>query len=134
VTTKREGPILIVEDDPTLAGLLEHHLRGHGFEVRIAASAEEVAPIFAATQPWLVLLDINLPGETGWSLLRSGPLSAPDRPPVVVITSTTVHPRRLDEFGLDGYLPKPFPMETLVATVERLAAGNEVTGGSEIDG
>ena len=49
-------------------------------------------------------------------------------------TSLTVSPRRLDEFDVAGYLPKPFPMETLLATVERLAAGRSVGGGSVIDG
>ena len=39
---------------------------------------------------------------------------------MVIASATTVSPRRLAEFGVAGYLPKPFPLETLVATVERL--------------
>jgi DNA-binding NarL/FixJ family response regulator len=39
---------------------------------------------------------------------------------VVIASATTVNPRRLDEFRVAGYLPKPFPLETLVATIERL--------------
>jgi DNA-binding response OmpR family regulator len=131
----RSGPILLVEDDPTLAGLLDHHLRAHGYDVRVAASAEEAVPLLSSDPaPWLVLLDINLPGETGWWLLRSGPLAEPGHPDVVVITSLTVNPRRLAEFDLAGYLPKPFPMETLLAAVERLAVGRLLEGGSVIDG
>ena len=37
-------------------------------------------------------------------------------------TATTVNPRRLRELGVAGYLPKPFAMETLVATVERVSS------------
>jgi DNA-binding NarL/FixJ family response regulator len=39
----------------------------------------------------------------------------------VVATATPISPRRLREFGVAGYLPKPFPMEALVSTLERLA-------------
>jgi DNA-binding response OmpR family regulator len=135
VTGARPGVILLVEDDPTLAGLLEHHLSAHGYEVRTVPSAEEVASsLEAGPRPSLVLLDINLPGDTGWSLLRSGPLAGPDHPQVVVMTSLTVSPRRLEEFDVAGYLPKPFPMETLLTTVERLSAGRSLEGGSVIDG
>jgi hypothetical protein len=39
---------------------------------------------------------------------------------VLVVTATTISPRRLREFGVAGYLPKPFPLETLIDTIERL--------------
>jgi len=70
-------------------------------------------------RPSLVLLDINLPGETGWDLLRGGSLGGLDAPPVVVVTATTIGPRRLREFGVAGYLPKPFALETLLEVCER---------------
>ena len=66
-----------------------------------------------------MLLDLNLPGETGWDFLRGPSLALAGNPPVVVTTATTVNPRRLRDFAVAGYLPKPFAMETLVATVER---------------
>jgi DNA-binding response OmpR family regulator len=67
-----------------------------------------------------VLLDLNLPGDTGWDLLRSPTYAGAGSPPVVVTSATTVSPRRLKEFQVAGYLPKPFPIETLVDTIERL--------------
>ena len=39
---------------------------------------------------------------------------------MVITSATTVSPKWLDEFGCAGYLPKPFPLDTLVATIERL--------------
>ena len=69
-----------------------------------------------------MLLDLNLPGDTGWDLLRGPALAAAGSPPVVITSATTVSPKRLAEFGCAGYLPKPFPLETLVATIERLIA------------
>ena len=67
-----------------------------------------------------MILDVNLPGQTGWSLLRGTALSDAGSPPVIVATATPVSPRQLKELGAAGYLPKPFPLETLRTTVERL--------------
>jgi DNA-binding response OmpR family regulator len=112
--------VLIVEDDESLRPILARHLAGRGFRIAEAASAEEaVARLRGGLVPALVLLDLNLPGETGWDLLRGDALAGAGNPPVVVTTAVTVNPRRLREFGVAGYLPKPFAMETLVATVER---------------
>ncbi len=120
-------PVLLVEDDPTFSGLVERHLQGHGYTVAVAGSvaqAEEwlraVATTPAAEQPGLVLLDINLPDEAGWALLRSDAFAAAGSPPVVVVTATTLSPRHLREYGVAGCLPKPFAMETLRSTIDRL--------------
>ena len=53
-------------------------------------------------------------------MLRSPAFEAAGRPPVVIASAMTVSPARLREFGVAGYLPKPFPLETLVATLDRL--------------
>lgn len=113
--------ILLVEDDESLRRILARHLRAHGYDVDEAASAEEAATILAeGVRPAVVLLDINLPGDNGWDLLRGPSLAAAGSPPVVVASALTISPRRLAEFGVAGYLPKPFPLETLTATVERV--------------
>jgi DNA-binding response OmpR family regulator len=115
------GPILLVEDDETLGNLLARHLRAHGHEVVIAGSTEEtVAVLEGGIRPSMVLLDINLPGETGWSVLRSEAFEAAGRPPVVVASAMSVNPARLREFGIAGYLPKPFGLDTLRSTIERI--------------
>jgi CheY-like chemotaxis protein len=96
-----------------------------------AGSAEEVPAVLAAgPRPSLILLDLNLPGDTGWDLLRAGPLAGPDAPPVVIVTATTIGPRRLREFGVAGYLPKPVALETLLEVCERFAARPAAPRGS----
>ena len=67
-----------------------------------------------------MLLDVNLPGDTGWDLLRGPALGQAGSPPVVITSAGTVSPKRLMEFRCAGWLPKPFPMETLVDTLDRL--------------
>jgi DNA-binding response OmpR family regulator len=117
----RSGPVLIVEDDESLRQIVSRHLRAQGYEVDEASSAEGAAgAIENGLRPRVVILDLNLPGDTGWDLLRGPALAAAGSPPVVIASATTVSPKRLAEFGVAGYLPKPFPLETLVATLERV--------------
>jgi len=112
--------VLLVEDDLTLAGIIARHLKARGHQVRSAESAEEVSGILGTGwKPTVVLLDINLPGESGWSFLRSGALGAAGTVPVYVVSATAVPPARLREFHCAGYLPKPFAVSTLVEIVER---------------
>jgi DNA-binding response OmpR family regulator len=122
MTDGRRG-VLIVEDDESLRRIVSQYLRAQGHEVDEAASAEVAVDALAGgLRPGVVILDLNLPGDTGWDLLRGPALAGAGSPPVIITSATTVSPRRLAEFGCAGYLPKPFPLETLVATVERLLA------------
>ena len=78
MTDRSRTPILLVEDDETLAGLLARHLRAHGSPGRVAPTAEAASRAGRrARGPSLVLLDINLPGETGWALLRTEAYATP---------------------------------------------------------
>jgi DNA-binding response OmpR family regulator len=113
--------LLLVEDDEPLAGLLSAHLRARGYTVTVAPTAEAAEDaLIRGGRPDVLLLDINLPGETGWSLLRSGAFAEAGRPPVIVASAMSVSPSRLREFGVAGYLPKPFALDTLRSTIERL--------------
>ena len=113
--------LLLVEDDEPLAGLLSAHLRARGYAVTVAPTAEAAQVELAGdARPDLLLLDINLPGETGWSLLRSDAFATAGRPPEIVASAMSVSPARLREFGVAGYLPKPFALDTLRSTIERL--------------
>jgi DNA-binding response OmpR family regulator len=123
------GQILLVEDDEPLELAIARHLRARGHAVRVAQSAEEARAVLAsAARPSIVILDINLPGETGWSLLRGHEYEAAGRPPVVVVTATHVHSSWLREYRVAGYLPKPFALETLVEIVERTMSRQDASG------
>lgn len=113
--------VLVVEDDESLRRIVGHYLRSQGIGVAEAASAEDATrALEGGLRPELIVLDINLPGDNGWDLLRGPAFDAAGRPPVVIASALPVSPKRLAEFGIAGYLPKPFPVETLVATIERL--------------
>jgi two-component system, OmpR family, response regulator len=113
-------PILLVEDDDSLRSTVARYLRLRGYAVLEADSAEQARERLATgPRPGLVLLDLNLPGDTGWELLRDGPLASGEGPPVVIVSAIPVGHRQLAEHRVAGYLPKPFPLDTLVSTVER---------------
>ena len=112
--------VLFVEDDGALAGIVIRHLRARGHDARAVASAEEALDLVrSGFRPTVVLLDINLPGASGGDLLRRGGRRAAGSPPGYVVSATSVPPARLREFGVAGFLPKPFAVPTLVEIVER---------------
>jgi two-component system, OmpR family, KDP operon response regulator KdpE len=129
--TPRLGHVLLIEDDDTLATVVARHLRARGYDATIAPSAEEaVLQIEAGCRPTIVLLDINLPGDSGWAFLRGGSLAAVGSPPVYVVSATAVSSARLHEFGVAGYLPKPFAMPTLMEIVSRPSRATAAADGS----
>jgi CheY-like chemotaxis protein len=120
--------VLFVEDDNGLAVIVVRHLRARGHDARAVTSAEgAIELVRSGFQPTIVLLDINLPGASGWDLLRGGDLggTAAQRaagvkaPAIYIVSATNVPPARLREFGVAGFLPKPFALPTLIEIVER---------------
>lgn len=124
-------PILLVEDDAVLRDLLRRNLVARGHDVRLAADAHSALAELQAAPVDLVILDINLPDQSGWEVLRIAQQQGWLRPqprkgnegdvatlPVVVLSAVRVSLARLQEFHPLAYLPKPFPMDALL----RLAA------------
>lgn len=120
--------ILLVEDDEALRDLVGRNLQIRHHEVSIAVDAKTALAHLRHASFDLIILDINLPDQTGWDVLRiaqqEGSLHRQQSDdgfpvlPVVVLSAVRVSPRRLAEFHTLAYLPKPFPMEALL----RLAA------------
>jgi DNA-binding response OmpR family regulator len=121
--------VLMVEDDLALATIVVRHLRARGHDARAAASVEEARELLrSGFRPTVVLLDINLPGDSGWDLLRGRELETAGSPPVYVVSATSIPSARLREYGVTGFLPKPFAMPTLVDVVERAALEAQAAG------
>ena len=117
--------ILVVEDETSIASFIAAYLRNAGYAVKTAATAQAALIQLVGDSPALIILDLNLPGDTGWDLLRGPALAAVDSPPVIITSATSVSPKLLAEFRCAGYLPKPFPLDTLEATIERLMRPTE---------
>jgi CheY-like chemotaxis protein len=117
--TQRDA-VLIVEDDESLRAVLARSLRARRIEVVEAASAEAAIELLGrGLRPLLVLLDLQLPGATGWDFLREADLANAGSPPVVITSAASVNPRRLADASVAGYLPKPFALDAFLATVQQ---------------
>lgn len=114
-------PILVVEDDTALARLMEALLTSAGHTVRIAGDGESAIAAVRDARPALVLLDLTIPKLDGWQVLerlRAGG----DPPPVVLFTGDYAAGRRARHAGVAASILKPFDVDELLATVERLLA------------
>ena len=131
--------ILLVEDDDVLGELILRNLQRRGHDVRVAKDAHTALAYLRVIPFDLILLDINLPDQTGWEVLRVAqkekrlsPLKGNGHDgqlPVVVLSAVRVSTSRLQEFHPLAYLPKPFPMEAilrLAAEAARLRDGEDV--------
>jgi len=116
VNASAEGPVLLVEDDHDIRGLLRHRLSRWPREIVEAPSGEIALEIARARRPALVVLDILLPGMDGWQVLRElrSDRQLSDVP--VVIVSIVDDPGETDRPAVQGYLQKPFH----AASVDRL--------------
>jgi DNA-binding response OmpR family regulator len=131
--------ILLVEDDEILRDLLGRNLTVRGHDVSIAEDARSALAYLCATPFDLIVLDINLPDQTGWEVLRTalreGWLHPRDidgggqKLPVVVLSAVRVSPHRLEEFHPLAYLPKPFPMDALLRLAAEAARRREMGSG-----
>ncbi|HWJ04628.1 MAG TPA: response regulator transcription factor [Steroidobacteraceae bacterium] len=123
--------ILAVDDDPDLLALVAFALAQAGFVVVKAIDVPSALRVFAAEAPDLAILDINLPGGTGFEICEA--IRKQSRVPVMMLTARGEEEdlvRALD-LGADDYLTKPFSPRTLLARVRALLrrAGLE-TGGA----
>ena len=112
--------LLLVDDDDVFVDLVQRHLQAHGYLVTTAGSVETARESLRSARPALLILDINLPDDSGWSLLRDGSLASAGSPPVVIMSGTQIRPERLREFHVAGYLPKPVSMALLTSCIDRL--------------
>lgn len=119
MNTIYDAKILIVDDNADLLALLCEQLRGAGYgKIRTAQSCGGARAAFAAGQPELMILDINLPDGDGFSLFRA--LRAKADVPALFLSARDADADRLFGLGADDYLTKPFLMQELLLRVQHI--------------
>ena len=114
--------VLLVEDEVVLRKVIARNLTSRGIQVSEAGTATEAIHSAVTERPDLLLLDINLPDQTGWEVLRELKRRGNDVP-TIVVSAVRVSQSRLQEFHPLAYLPKPFPIEALLRLVMRERSG-----------
>ncbi len=115
--------VLIADDDPGVAAIVARALEPTGCEVLKAANGTEALSAANRARPDLVLLDVRMPGLSGWGVLarlRGAP--ATRMTPVMMLTGCGETHDKIEGFGLgaDDYVTKPFSMDELRARVHTL--------------
>ncbi len=121
--TSAPARVLVVDDTPQNVKLLADILGAKGFVAITAASGEEALAKLAAERPDIVLLDVMMPGLSGYDVcrrIRAEPATA--LLPVVLVTSLDPHQERVKgiEAGADDFLSKPIHQAELLARVRSL--------------
>jgi two-component system response regulator VicR len=110
--------ILVVDDDPALARVMAFNLEQEGYDVLTAGDGETALNMVQQAKPALVLLDVLLPGISGFEVC--GRIRESSAIPIVMVTVKATEQdvvRGLD-LGADDYLSKPFDMGVLLARVK----------------
>jgi CheY-like chemotaxis protein/prolyl-tRNA editing enzyme YbaK/EbsC (Cys-tRNA(Pro) deacylase) len=116
----RPPMVLVVEDERTTNGLLCRVLERGGFTCQAAEDGSRAVSLAREVNPAAIVLDIMLPGMSGFEVVQrlrqTGPLKPP---PVVVVTGLDDDSarKRIEELGADAYLTKPFSAEALLKEV-----------------
>ncbi|MEP9350922.1 response regulator [Xanthobacter sp. KR7-225] len=109
--------LLIVEDDREIRALLSDFLAREGYDVLAAEDGAAMDRLLSFGRPDLVVLDVMLPGEDGFSICRR--LRAKGALPILMLTAKGEEIDRIVglEMGADDYLPKPFNPRELLARI-----------------
>lgn len=113
--------ILIVEDTPEFARLTQLSLKRFGYDSHHVEDGESAIAFFAEQQPGVVLMDLNLPGMSGWDVLEHMNEKFGEGVVPVIITSAYSDTANRTVGKLQGvykYLVKPFSPESLASTIE----------------
>jgi two-component system, OmpR family, response regulator MtrA len=112
-------PILIVEDDGTLASALRYYFERHGYTCLLATDGRTALDLVDRERPALLLLDISLPGIDGLEVCRR--VRAGSDLPIILLTARTEEQDRQAGLvaGADDYVTKPVRMADLLVRIER---------------
>jgi DNA-binding response OmpR family regulator len=115
-----KGTILVVEDEPNIADLVDLYLSRDGFRVVKKATGEDGLAAIRDQQPRLVVLDVGLPDVDGLEVCRR--IRATSALPVIFLTARADEVDRILglELGADDYLTKPFSPRELLARIRAL--------------
>lgn len=131
--TRKVAKILIVEDSPDNMKLFRTLLSRRGHEVTGLPGGDGLLETIRRVGPALVLMDIQLPGKDGFTLLEEIRRSPHGRLPVVALTAHAMSGdrERALQAGFDGYITKPIDIRRFPETVQGVLAASTLTAGPQ---
>ena len=118
--------VLVVEDEDSIALALEFLIQRQGYDLRRVSSGTEAIKAIACARPDLILLDVMLPGCSGYEVCEAiRKDDANDDVKVMMMTARggAIEERKAMAMGADAFIAKPFSSRDLTDTVNRLIQG-----------
>ena len=121
--------ILVVDDEPAILEMIAELLGYEGYQV-VTTSQGSVALARAKTDPpALILLDLMMPGMSGWQVIAALKASPQTRAiPIVVLSARRDLPITANELGIASFLAKPFDIDELIGIVRQYADSHPGSG------
>lgn len=116
--TTTPATLIVVDDDPEIRELLADYLGRHGYRALTAEDAPALRRLLACETPDLLVVDLMLPGDDGFSICRE--LRRDSEVPIIMLTASADETDRILglELGADDYLGKPFNPRELLARIK----------------
>jgi DNA-binding response OmpR family regulator len=111
--------VLVVDDDPDILEVVGLTLSASGYRVSRARNGREALALLAQELPQLILLDIKMPVMDGPTFAAELRRLYDHLVPVLVLTASEDARRWARDVGADGWIPKPFDIDDLIAAVHR---------------
>lgn len=114
--------ILLVDDDQEIVESMKTVLESRGYQILVARDGNQGLAMAEAEEPDLVVLDMMMPKRSGFLVLEKLRRSRPDPMRVIMITANegSRHKAYAEMLGVDDYIRKPFAMDRLLDSVDRL--------------
>ena len=114
----KKRDILIIDDDVDLASITKELLEDYEYSVEWASSAEKAYDMMLDNNYKLIVLDINLPGDSGFDFCSE--LRKSCTVPIIFVSSRTSETDRITglDLGADDYLPKPYSLQELLSRIK----------------
>jgi DNA-binding response OmpR family regulator len=116
--------VLVVDDDREIVDSMRVALEARGYEILVARDGNQGLAMAEREDPDLLILDMMMPKRSGFLVLEKLRRSRPVPLRVIMITANegSRHKAYAEMLGVDDYIRKPFPMDRLVDSVNRLLA------------
>ena len=119
--------MLVVDDDAAIRKMLQWALEDEGFLVEVAADGPQALEALAHRRPSLMILDIGLPGLSGYEVADAVRAQVGADMPIVVITADGRAAMKARRVGAVAYFHKPFDIDDLMSAVRRSLGSDEDT-------